>query len=75
MQEIFHGRPNEFVRILGKNYSISVTCLKVRIEVWDLDENGNIQKDKNGKVKVKVITKYIQSIDILAPNDVNIEEI
>jgi len=75
MQEVFHGKANETVRILGKKYAVNVTCLKVRVEVWDLDENGNVQKDKDGKIKVKVITKYVQSINISAPNDVDFEEI
>lgn len=75
MQEVFIGEGNNFVRILGKKYSVNATCLKARIEILDLDDNGNPQRDENGKVKVKVITKYIQCISIFAPNDVDFEEI
>jgi len=75
MKEVFHGKPCKLIRILGKYYAVYGTCLKARIEVWDLDENGNIQKDKNGNIKVKIITKYINCIDIWAPNDVDLTEV
>lgn len=75
MREIFHGKANELVRILGKTYAVNTTCLKVKIKVWDLDENGNVQKDENGRIRVKIITKYVECIDIWAPNDVEFDEV
>jgi len=71
-EELFHGDSKEcFIRILGQTYFVDPKCLRVKFLVYDLDENGNPQKDDDGNAKTKEIT-YIVSIDIHKPKDVNL---
>jgi len=67
---VFKGHANDrFITVFGKRYPIPANCLGAEIRVWDLDKNGNLQRNPDGSVKVKVITENIESIEITKPKD------
>jgi len=44
--------------------NIPPSKLKVKVVVFDLDENGHLQIDETGEIKTKVIDKCVVSVDI-----------